>query len=144
MQGAGLLTRSLASYWALRFMEKTWGREQTEKWLKKAYDDYEKERSKEAIEEKNLLLVDKAVYISRDKGGLVLYALAERMNAEKFDRWLAKWIRQSDKKERFLTSADFYADLKNFVPEKLYSFLRDQFETCGEFGSKYQIDGKLQ
>ncbi|PIE28310.1 hypothetical protein CSA57_14555 [candidate division KSB3 bacterium] len=139
VQGAGLLTRSLASYWALHFMEKTWSREQTEKWLKKAYDDYEKERSKEAIEEKNLLLVDKAAYISRDKGGLVLYGLAERMGAEKFDRWLAQWIRQANQKEGFLTSANFYADLKEFVPENLHSFLWNWFETCGELGDKYQV-----
>ncbi len=133
VQGAELLTRSLASYWALRFTEKTWGHEQTKKWLNKTYEDYKKEQSKEALEEKTLLLVDKAAYISRDKGGLALYGLAQRVGAEKFDRWLAGWIRQSRQKKEFLTSADFYSDLKKFVPENLHSFLRDWFETLIQY-----------
>ncbi len=127
------MTRSLASYGALRFIEKTWGREQTEKWLNKTYEDYKKEQSKEAIEEKNLLLVDKAAYISRDKGGLALYGLTQRVGAEKFDRWLAGWLAQARQKQDFLTSADFYADLREFVPENLHSFLRDWFEALVQY-----------
>jgi ABC-type transport system involved in multi-copper enzyme maturation permease subunit len=128
VQGAELLTQSIAQYYAFRFMDETWGHGQTGKWLDKAYKDYEKDRAEEAIEEKPLLFVDKATYLSREKGGLALYALSRRMGPETFDQWLGKWIVRACQKETFLTSADFYNDLKNFVPAGLHPFVRDWFE----------------
>ena len=128
VQGAELLTQSIAQYYAFRFMDEAWGPGQTEKWLDKAYKDYEKDRAEEAVEEKPLLFVDRAAYLSKEKGGLALYALARRMGPEIFDRWLGKWIVNACSKETFLTSADFYNDLKNFVPADLHPFVRDWFE----------------
>ncbi|WP_321414467.1 hypothetical protein [uncultured Desulfobacter sp.] len=128
VQGAELLTQSIAQYYTFRFMDETWGHGQTGRWLDKAYKDYEKDRADEAIEEKPLLFVDKATYLSKEKGGLALYALARRMDPEIFDRWLGKWIVHACPKETFLTSADFYNDLKNFVPADLHPFVRDWFE----------------
>jgi len=125
VQGAQLLTESIARYYAFRFMDDLWGREQTGKWLDQAYDDYEKGRGEEGIEEKALLLVDKASYLSRDKGGLALYALARRVGAKAFDRWLAGWIALANQKKEFLTAAVFYEALKNFLPAELRPFARD-------------------
>ena len=128
VQGAELLTQSIAQYYAFRFMDETWGHAQTGKWLAKAYKDYEKDRAEEAIGEKPLILVDRAGYLSKEKGGLALYALARRMGPERFDRWLGKWIMYARQKAKFLISADFYNDLKNFVPAGLHPFARDWFE----------------
>jgi len=128
VQGAEFLTRSLAQYYAFRFLERTIGQDHIGQWLDKAYEDYEKERSDEDIEEKPLLYVDEAAYLSRDKGGLALYALAQRIGAEQFDGWLAQWLAQAAQKEDLLTSADFYNDLKHFIPAGLHPFVRDWFE----------------
>lgn len=92
VQGAELLTQSIAQYYAFRFMDETWGPGQTGKWLDKACEDYGKDRAEEAIEEKPLLFVDKAAYLSKEKGGLALYAIPRRMGSEIFDRWQDKWI----------------------------------------------------
>ncbi|WP_321418375.1 hypothetical protein [uncultured Desulfobacter sp.] len=70
VQGAELLTQSITQYYAFRFMDETWGPGQTEKWLDKAYKDYEKDRADEAIEEKPLILVDKAAYLSKENGSI--------------------------------------------------------------------------
>ena len=128
VQGAELLTQSIAQYYAFRFMDETWGHGQTGRWLDKAYKDYEKDKADEAIEEKPLLFVDKAAYLSKEKGGLALYAISRRMGPEIFDQWLGKWIGHARQKETFLTSADFYNDLKNFAPDNLHPFVRDWFE----------------
>ena len=128
VQGAELLTQSIAQYYTFRFLHVMFGQEQTKQWLDKAYKDYEKDRADEAIEEKPLLLVDKAAYLSRKKGGLALYALSRRMGPEIFDQWLGKWIMHARQKETFLTAADFYNDLINFVPNDLHPFVRDWFE----------------
>ncbi|WP_020586649.1 hypothetical protein [Desulfobacter curvatus] len=128
VQGAELLTQSIAQYYTFRFMDETWEPGQTRKWLDKAYKDYEKDRAEEAIEEKPLLFVDKAAYLSKEKGGLALYALARRMGPKTFDQWLDTWIVNAGQKEEFLTSADFYDDLKNFVSAIHHSFVQDWFE----------------
>ncbi len=128
VQGAELLTQSLAQYYAFRFLHVMFGHEQTKQWLDKAYEDYEKDRADEAIEEKPLLLVDKAAYLSRKKGGLALYALSRRIGPEIFDPWLGRWIAHARQKQTFLTSEDFYNDLINFVPNDLHPFVRDWFE----------------
>lgn len=128
VQGAELLTQSIAQYYTFRFMDETWGHGQTGKWLDKAYKDYEKDRAEEAIEEKPLLFVDKTAYLARQKGGLALYALAQRMGLELFDKWLGTWIVNAGQKEDFLTSAEFYNDLKTFVSVGLSPFVTDWFE----------------
>ena len=128
VQGAELLTQSIAQYYAFRFMDDILVHEQTNQWLDKACKDYEKDRVKEGIEEKPLLFVDKAAYLSKEKGGLALYALARRMGPERFDQWLGTWIVNAGQKEEFFTSAEFYNDLKNFVPADLHPFVTDWFE----------------
>ncbi|WP_035236554.1 ABC transporter permease/M1 family aminopeptidase [Desulfobacter vibrioformis] len=128
VQGAELLTQSIAQYYAFRFLHVIFGHEQTKQWLDKAYNDYEKDRAKEAIEEKPLLFVDRAAYLSREKGGLALYALSRRIGPKIFDQWLSRWIAHARQKETFFTSADFYNDLINFVPNDLHPFVREWFE----------------
>ncbi len=128
VQGAQLLTESIARYYAFRFMDEMWGPDQTSKWLNQAYDDYEKGRGEEGIVEKPLLLVDKASYISRHKGGLALYALAQQIGPKFFDHWLAGWVAQAAQEKDFLTSAVFYEALKEVLPSGLFPFARDWLE----------------
>lgn len=134
VQGAQLLTESIARYYAFRFMDAAWGPHQTGKWLDQAFDDYEKGRGEEGIEEKPLLLVDDASYLSRDKGGLALYALARRVGPEDFDHWLALWVAQAAHEKEFLTSAAFYDALKNFLPSDLRPFAHDWLEKRIQYG----------
>lgn len=128
VQGAEFLTKSIARYYAFRFMDEIYGREQVGQWLDQAYKEYEKGRGEEGIEEKTLLRVDKASYLSRDKGGLALYALSQRVGTLAFDQWLADWIADAGQKKEFLTIADFYGRLRNYLPEGLHSFARDWLE----------------
>lgn len=70
----------------------------------------------------------KAPYLSREKGGLALYALAQRAGPEIFDHWLGNWLTRAKQKRGFLTSMDFYNDLKAFIPAKCHPFVKDWFE----------------
>jgi len=128
VQGAQLLTESIARYYAFRFMDDTWGPEQTGKWLDQAFKDYEKGRGDEGIEEKSLLNLDRASYLSRHKGGLALYALSQRVGPRAFDQWLSGWIAQASQRQGLLTTADFYESLKTYLSGDLHSFGRDWLE----------------
>jgi ABC-type transport system involved in multi-copper enzyme maturation permease subunit len=128
VQGAQFLTESIARYYAFRFMDEACGTEQIGQWLDQAYKDYEKGRGEEGIEEKILLRVDKASYLSRNKGGLALYALSQRVGAKAFDQWLTDWIAVAGQQKEFLTTADFYGKLKSYLPEDLHSFAQDWLE----------------
>lgn len=109
-------------------MDDTFGHEETIKWLNDNYKAYQKGKGKEMIEEKPLLYVDQALYLSRSKGGLALYALAQRIGIQPFDRWLGNWITKAGQKERRLTSADFYGELTDTIPDDLHPLARDWFE----------------
>lgn len=147
VQGAQLLTESIARYYAFRFMDELWGHEQTSKWLDAAFRDYEKGKAEEGIAEKPLLLVDRASYLSRHKGGLALYALAQRIGVEPFDHWLAGWMVQAAQKEDFLTSNDLFDSLKPFAPAGLHPFANDWLARCVQYRlslAKVRVmDGKL-
>lgn len=63
-------------------------------------------KSEEEIIESTLLDVDEAFYVSREKGGLALYAIAQQHGVDRFNRWfnrwLNKWLMESSQKEEGL------------------------------------------
>jgi len=130
VQGAEIFTESIPEYYALSFMDECFGHKEAVKWLDENYKDYQEGKGKEAIAERPLLNVDEAAYVSREKGGLALYALAQQHGVDKFNTWLNRWLVQSSKesKNRFVTSRDFYIDMKKELPVCLYPFADECFK----------------
>jgi ABC-2 type transport system permease protein len=95
MQGATLLSESLAQYSALMVMEKEYGRDIMRKFLRYEMDNYLRSRGRERLKERPLLTVEaQQGYIHYRKASVVLYDLRETIGEDKFDAALRKLIAQ--------------------------------------------------
>jgi hypothetical protein len=128
-----IFTESIPEYYALTFMDDHFGHAQAAKWLDENFKDYQEGKGEEAIVELVLLNVDKALYVSREKGGLALYALAQQLGVEKFNKWLDGCLQRA--KGGFITSLDFYRDLKKELPVSLHPVAEEWFKQR----TQYQI-----
>ena len=77
VQGATLMSETMAQYSALMVMEKEYGRDKMRRFLKFELDNYLQARGGERIEELPLYLVENQPYIHYRKGSLVMYALRD-------------------------------------------------------------------
>ena len=110
-------------------MEETFGVDRTAVWLEDNFEDYQEGKGEEEISEKALLYVDEEIYVSRNKGGLVLRALSHRWNKDDFDTWLKTWLESAGEVfgSEFVVSHDFYRDLLKVIPQDIHSFAEECF-----------------
>jgi ABC-2 type transport system permease protein len=95
MQGATLLSETLAQYSALMVMEKEYGRDMMRKFLKYEMDNYLRNRGRELLKERPLLKVDaNQGYVHYRKGSVVMYYLKEMIGEEAVNRALRKVLQQ--------------------------------------------------
>ena len=92
VQGATVLSESLAQYSALMVMEHTYGRDHMRRFLKYELDQYLRGRGREPLEELPLYRVQNQPYIHYNKGSLVFYRLREDMGEEALNRALRKFL----------------------------------------------------
>jgi aminopeptidase N len=92
MQGATMLTESLAQYTALMTMQVVDGRDQIRKFLKYELDAYLKNRGTEVVEELPLDRVENQPYIHYRKGALVMYRLADVIGQDRVDAALHAYL----------------------------------------------------
>ena len=88
VQGATLLSETLAQYGALLVMERMYGPHQIRRFLEHELDQYLRSRSGELVEEMPLLRVENQPYVHYRKGSLVMYLLKERLGEETVNRAL--------------------------------------------------------
>ena len=140
VQGAGVFTDSIPEYAALIFMDQKFGHQELKKWFTKKYADYEKGKGDESIKEPLLLRVDDVSYVSRNKGGWALYSIAQQAGVTRFNEWLGKWLlRQSQNSSGdFVTSGDFYNDLKKWLPVSRRTTVEEWFENRIHYRIKLQ------
>jgi aminopeptidase N len=89
MQGATVLSETLAQYSALLIMEETYGPEGIRKFLRNELDAYLSARGGQAVEETPLIRVENQGYIHYRKGSLVMYLLADRLGEDRVNAMLA-------------------------------------------------------
>jgi ABC-type transport system involved in multi-copper enzyme maturation permease subunit len=92
VQGATVLSESLAQYSALMVMEHEYGRAKMRRFLKTELDGYLSGRGSEKLEELPLYRVENQQYIHYKKGSLVFYRLREEMGEAALNRALHKFI----------------------------------------------------
>ena len=88
MQGATLLSETLAQYSALMVMKQLYGEDKIRRFLKFELDNYLRSRGGEAVEELPLDRVENQHYIHYRKGSLVMYLLQERLGEAAVNRAL--------------------------------------------------------
>ena len=138
MQGATVLSETLAQYSALMVMEKEYGRDIMRKFLSYEMDNYLRSRGAERLKERPLLTVEATQgYIHYRKGSVVLYYLKEMIGEEAVNRALRKLIQQyAYAPPPYPTSWALVDALREETPANLQYLLKDLFEDITIFSNR--------
>jgi hypothetical protein len=130
MQGATVMSETMSQYSALMVMEKEYGREKMQRFLKYELDNYLQGRGGELVEELPLILVEDQPYIHYRKGSLVMYALRDYVGEKKLNRALADYVRAVGfQQPPYTTSLEFLSFIRRAVPPEKQQILGDLFQT---------------
>lgn len=140
MQGATLLSETLAQYSALMVMEREYGREQMRKFLKYEMDRYLRGRGSETEREKPLMEVYAGQgYIHYQKGSAVMYYLKEMIGEEQVNSALRSLIADFAYQPPPYPTAHHLVDaLRERTPDSLQYLITDMFETITLFDNRIQ------
>lgn len=137
VQGATMLSESLAQYSALMVMEKEYGPQHMRKFLKYELDRYLHGRSCESKEEKPLAFNDGQLYIHYQKGSLVFYALKDYLGEELVNKVLSDYIRDVGfQKPPFTRAIDLVQRFREAAPNHLKYLIEDLFETITFYSNR--------
>ena len=138
MQGATLLSETLAQYSALMVMEKEYGRDMMRKFLRYEMDRYLADRGKERQKEQPLLTVEvEQGYVHYRKGSLAMYYMKEMIGEEAVNRALRKLIHQyAYAPPPYPVSWALVDALREETPPQLQYLLKDLFEDITIFSNR--------
>jgi aminopeptidase N len=129
MQGATMLTESLAQYSALMVMEKLYGRDQIRRFLQFELDRYLRSRGGEVIEELPLDRVEDQQYIHYRKGSLVMYRLKDELGADRVNAALHRYLeRFKFKPAPYPRSLDLIAEFRKGATPAENQLITDLFD----------------
>jgi ABC-2 type transport system permease protein len=128
-QGSTMFSEGLAEYSALTVMEKRYGREAAQKFLRRELDGYLRGRGTERKKEVPLLYVENQPYIHYQKGSLAFYALRDYIGEDAMNTalraFLDKWALKGPP---YPTARDLYSELDKVTPDSLRYVLTDLFD----------------
>ena len=138
MQGATLLSETLAQYTALMVMEHEYGRDMMRKFLQYEMDSYLRSRGGEMLKERPLLQVEGSQgYIHYRKGSVVMYYLKEMIGEEPINRALRKLIQKfAYAGPPYPTSHDLVDALTEETPADMRYLIKDMFEDITLFSNR--------
>jgi len=129
VQGATMLSESLAQYSALMVMEHEYGRGKMRRFLKTELDQYLAGRGGEKLEELPLYRVENQQYIHYNKGSLVFYRLREEIGEAALDRALHKFLlAKSYAPPPYPTSLDLLSYIRAEARPEQQDLITDLFE----------------
>ena len=128
VQGATLMSETMAQYSALMVMEKEYGRDKMRRFLKYELDSYLNGRGAERIEEMPLYLVENQPYIHYRKGSLVMYALRDQIGEEALNAALKEYVAAVKFQEPpYTNSPEFLDYVSKAVPAEKLGMMDDLF-----------------
>ncbi len=130
MQGATLLSETLAQYSALMVMEKEYGRDMMRRFLKYEMDSYLRSRGTELLKERPLRNVEaNQGYIHYRKGSVVMYYLKEMIGEDKVNAALRSLVdRFAYQEPPYPTSVELIDALREQTPPELHYLLDELFD----------------
>lgn len=130
VQGATMLSESLAEYSSLKVLEHEYGKGQMRKFLRIALDDYLSQRSFETMKEQPLMYNENQQYIHYQKGSLIFYALSDYLGESKMNKVLSDYIKRVAFQDApYTTASELVDDLRDATPDSLKYLIKDMFET---------------
>jgi ABC-type transport system involved in multi-copper enzyme maturation permease subunit len=138
MEGATLLSETLAQYSALMVMEREYGRDLMRRFLRYEMDNYLSARGLELLEERPLRRVEaNQGYIHYNKGSVVMYSLKELIGEKKVNAALKTLVdRFAYRESPYPTSADLINALREQTPPQHHASLDDLFERITLFSNQ--------
>ncbi len=128
MQGATMLSESLAEYSSLMVMQELYGKDKMHKYLKYELDKYLRGRTMETNREQPLAKVEGQGYIRYRKGAMIFYALQDYVGVNTLDAMLKQFlIDKGFQKPPYTNSNEFMAALSNAVGPQWQNVLQDWF-----------------
>ncbi len=144
MQGATVMSESLAQYSALMVMEKEYGRAKMRRFLKTELDGYLSGRGGEAIEELPLYRVENQQYIHYEKGSLVFYRLREEIGEAVLNRALKKFLQDKGYQQPpYTTSVELLDYIRAEAGSQHERLIADLFEKIGFYDNRV-VDAKAR
>jgi ABC-type transport system involved in multi-copper enzyme maturation permease subunit len=142
VQGATLLSETLAQYTALLVMEKEYGATAMRKFLKYELDRYLSDRGGELVEEMPLELVEDQGYIHYRKGSVVMYALRDAIGEDAVNRALRRLVQDEGfQAAPYPDSRELIRYLRAEAPPEQQAFITDLFERITLFENR-AVDAK--
>lgn len=130
VQGATMLSESIAQYSALMVQEKEYGAEWMRKFLEYELDNYLSGRRTEAKKELPLALNEGQPYIHYNKGGLVFYTLKDYLGEEAVNRVLRDYIHDvAFQQPPFTRAVDLVERFRQAAPKDKKYLIEDLFDT---------------
>lgn len=129
MQGATLLSETLAQYSALMVMQKTYGRDRMKRFLGYEANSYLQARGSESEKEVPLEKVENQGYIHYRKGSLVMFNLKEFIGEKAVNKALRDLTTAyAYRNPPYPTSYALVDRLRTNTPDSLQSTIKDLFE----------------
>ena len=137
MQGATLLSETLAQYSALMVMEQAYGRDRMKRFLGYEMDRYLGARGSESQKEVPLEKVENQGYVHYQKGSLVMYYLKEMIGQKAVNTALRDLVQNyAYRKPPYPNSYALVDRLKANTPDSLKYLITDLFEQMTIFNNR--------
>jgi ABC-2 type transport system permease protein len=143
VQGSNMMSETLAEYSALMVMEKKYGADNIHKFLKHELDGYLRGRAGEIRKEPALVLVQREPYVWYQKGGLVMYTLADYIGEDKVNAALKSFLNQhkfanatGQQTVPYPDTREFVAALRAQTPPDMQYLITDSFESIVLYDNK--------
>ena len=143
VQGSNMMSETLAEYSALMVMQKKYGRDNMHRFLRHELDGYLRGRGGEVRHEPPLALVQREPYVWYQKGGQIMYTLADYIGEDKVDVALHNFLMQYRYANATNAQTDPYPDTRLLVaalraqtPPELQYLITDGFESIVLYDNK--------
>jgi hypothetical protein len=143
VQGSNMMSETLAEYSALMVMEKKYGRDYMRKFLRHELDRYLRGRAGEVRHEQPLALVQREDYVWYQKGGQIMYTLADYIGEDKVNAALREFLMQYRYANATDSQAVPYPDTRELVaalraqtPPDLQYLITDGFDSIVLYDNK--------
>ena len=143
VEGSNMLSETLAEYSALMVMRQKYGSDNMHRFLKHELDQYLRGRAGEIRKERPLVLVQNEPYVWYQKGGQVMYTLADYIGEDKLNLALHNFLMQYRYANANDSQSGPYPDTRQFVdalraqtPPELQYYITDAFESIVLYDNK--------
>ena len=143
VEGSNMMSETLAEYSALMVMQQKYGRDNMHRFLKYELDRYLRGRAGEIRRERPVALVQNEPYVWYQKGGQVMYTLADYIGEDKVNLALHNFLMQYGYANANDSQSGAYPDTRQFVdalraqtPAELQYFITDAFQNIVIYDNK--------